>query len=114
MSIQAIALDGEEDRVRLHFAAVDDHRGDGEIGILNDLAVRHLGELLESHGGHGCPLRLAIRDPRPAMFSPGPAALPQRRSHPFPRDCPAITVHTPTLKLTDGAGREHRFQYAKS
>jgi hypothetical protein len=45
MSIETFTLDGEKRGIRLDLAAVDDHRGDDDVGVLNDFALRHLCEL---------------------------------------------------------------------
>ncbi len=131
MSVEPLALDREEDRVGLDFAAVDDDGGDFDVGILDDFAVRHLGELADGQRGHcrpPCGIEVSQsrglevlhretaqpRNPATSVLSPGPAAFRPRRSLPFPHDCLAITIRPPTLKRTDGAGTEHLLRCAES
>ena len=54
VTVEAIALDREEDGVGFDFAAVDDDRRDFDVGILKDFAVRHLGELAHRQRRHEC------------------------------------------------------------
>ena len=52
MAVEALTFDGEEDGARLHLAGVDDDGGRLELGMLEDLAASHRGELGEGQRGH--------------------------------------------------------------
>ncbi len=52
MSVEPFPLDGEEDRTGLHLARVDDDGGRLELGVREDFAAGHRGELGEGQRGH--------------------------------------------------------------
>ena len=52
VTVEAIALDREEDGVGFDLAAVDDDRGDFDVGVLEDFAAGHLGQVLEGQRWH--------------------------------------------------------------
>ncbi len=133
MSVEALAFDGEEDRVGLDLAGVDDDGGGFDFAALDDAAADHGGQLGEGQPRHGrsplaeckmqnaecrkseseceCECLFSAFCILHSAFGTAGAVIRLRRVsspvRPLPQRTAGAPDRPPSPKPTDGAGTRH-------